>query len=144
MTTPSRLSWTAGRGLDARTGEITRLAAILATHADKSPGILRRYIALLPDGVAALELLWNDLARCPTTPTRGWRTGWNEPLADEEIRHLLYLLVQFGGWHRVKACSISHCGRPFLDASNANNRRACSRHIRGAAKRGQRSVSSST
>ncbi len=143
MTTPPRPA-RAGRGLDARTGEITRLAAILATHADGDPDILQRYIKLLPDAVAALERLGCDLAGRPVAPTRGWSTGWSEPLADEEIRHLLYLLVQFGGWHRVKECGISHCGRPFLDASNANNRRARSRHIRGAAKRSQWSVSSCT
>lgn len=127
----------AGRGLDARTSEVVRLAALLAVEADKRPDILQRYITLLPDGAAALERLWKDLARAPTTPTSGWRTGWQEPLATDEFRHLLYLFVQLGGWHRVKVCSNTHCGRPFLDASNATSRRSCSRHIRSRAKQSQ-------
>lgn len=136
MTTPPPPPAPAGRGLDARTREVTRLTSILSVHVDNRPDILLRYTALLPDGAAALECLWKDLAHSPTSPTRGWSSNWTAPLDDDEARHLLYLLVQLAGWHRVKVCSANNrCARPFLDSTNGGSRSACARHSRNREKR---------
>ena len=61
MTTPPLPPAPAGRGLDARTREVTRLTSILSVHVDNRPDILLRYTALLPDGAAALDTVLRRL-----------------------------------------------------------------------------------
>ena len=64
----------------------------------------------------------------------GWRvviTGAPD-VATDEVRaaHAVALLVEAGGWARLKRCQRRDCSRTFLDATNAGTRTRCRLHVR--------------
>lgn len=101
-------------------------------------GALPHILDALPDQAVATLMLNMELEAAtlwlePDAAGNGWRLT-SRPRVErsrsffDDAAFGLARFVEVGGWHRVKRCAVTGCGRPYLDLTNGNLRRYCDDH----------------